>query len=68
MKINESLIGREFEVLVEGPSARDSGVLQGDSRCYRMMHFPGDVDQFRGELVTVRATGFHKWGLSGEIV
>ncbi|MCB0824890.1 MAG: tRNA (N6-isopentenyl adenosine(37)-C2)-methylthiotransferase MiaB [Armatimonadetes bacterium] len=68
MEINEAQIGKEFEVLVEGASPKDPGVLQGYSRCFRMMHFAGDADRYRGELVTVRATQAYKWGLSGEIV
>lgn len=61
------LVGREFEVLVEGVSRRDPSMLQGYSRCFRMLHFKGD-SALTGELVTVRATAPHHWGLSGDIV
>jgi tRNA-2-methylthio-N6-dimethylallyladenosine synthase len=62
---NEALVGREFEVLVEGPSPKDRGVFQGYSRCFRMLHFPARPE-WTGELATVRATQAHPWGLSAE--
>lgn len=67
LEINESLVGREFEVLVEGVSHKNPGMLQGYSRCFRMMHFRGE-ESLKGSLVTVKATGSHMWGLSGELV
>ncbi len=65
---NEAQIGREFEVLVEGPSPKTAGVLQGYSRCFRMMHFAGDAEKLRGEIVQVRATGSRLWGLEAELI
>jgi tRNA-2-methylthio-N6-dimethylallyladenosine synthase len=67
-EINESLVGQEFEVLVEGPTPKNPGLLQGYSRCFRMIHFAGDADQLRGETVTVRTTQSHLWGFYGEII
>lgn len=64
LEINEAQVGREFEVMVEGPSPKDPGRLQGYTRCFRMTHFSGDADKLRGELVTVRAEHAHPWGLS----
>lgn len=66
-EINESLIGQTFEVLVEGVSPRNSSVLQGYSREWRMMHFAGDASMV-GQLVNVKATEAHHWGLAGTIV
>lgn len=65
-KINETLVGQVFEVLVEGPSHRNPGTLQGYSREFRMVHFPGSAS-LRGQLVKVRAKEAHQWGLKGEI-
>ena len=64
---NEEQIGREFEVLVDGPSRRDPTRLQGYTRCFRMMHFAGSVE-LKGQLVTLRATEPHHWGLSGRVI
>jgi len=63
-EINETLVGKEFEVLVEGPSHKNPGLLQGYTREFKMMHFPGDAS-LRGQLVRVNAVEPHLWGLSG---
>lgn len=64
---NAACIGRQHEVLVEGKSPKNPGLLQGYSREFRMVHFPGDV-AMTGNLVTVKATASHLWGLSGDPV
>ncbi len=64
--INEALVGQTFEVLVEGTSPKRPELLQGYSREFRMMHFPGDAS-LRGSLVQVTATEAHPWGLSGRL-
>ncbi|MFI5386812.1 MAG: tRNA (N6-isopentenyl adenosine(37)-C2)-methylthiotransferase MiaB [Fimbriimonadales bacterium] len=65
-EINESYVGRDLEILVEGPSPKNSTLLQGFSREFKMVHFAGP-DQLRGRTVTVRATKSHLWGLSAEL-
>ncbi len=65
-EINETFIGRELEVLVEGPSPKNSSLLQGFSREFKMVHFPGS-ETLRGEIVRIKATASHLWGLSGEL-
>ncbi len=64
---NLSWIGREVEVLVEGPSPKNPEVLQGYSREFRMVHFPGPVAR-TGRLARVRVVGSALWGLKGELV
>jgi tRNA-2-methylthio-N6-dimethylallyladenosine synthase len=66
-EINESLVGKVFEVLVEGPSSKNPELLQGYTREFKMMHFPGDASR-NGRIAKVRATESHLWGLSGELV
>lgn len=63
---NAACVGRTFEVLVEGRSAKNPDLLKGYSREFRMMHFPGSPDLV-GKLVQVEATASHLWGLSGQI-
>jgi tRNA-2-methylthio-N6-dimethylallyladenosine synthase len=65
-EINESLLGRVMEVLVEGPSQKNPGLMKGYSREFKMMHFEAPASTV-GHLVHVRATGAHLWGLSGEL-
>jgi tRNA-2-methylthio-N6-dimethylallyladenosine synthase len=62
---NASLVGKEFEVLVEGPSPKNPAVYQGYSRCFRMLHFPAKPE-WTGEVAAFRATASHLWGLSAE--
>ncbi|MBV6459338.1 MAG: tRNA-2-methylthio-N(6)-dimethylallyladenosine synthase [Fimbriimonadaceae bacterium] len=64
---NSRLVGQEFEVLVEGRSPKDPNLLQGYTREFKMMHFAGSTDQI-GQLVKVRATEAHLWGLSGRVL
>ncbi len=66
LQINEGLVGSTAEVLIEGVSAKNPGMLQGYSREFRMVHFPGSVER-AGRLARVRVTGGHHWGLSGEL-
>jgi tRNA-2-methylthio-N6-dimethylallyladenosine synthase len=66
-EINESLVGQVFEVLVEGVSPKNPSVLQGYTREFKMMHFPGDASR-AGRIARVRATESHLWGLRGELV
>jgi tRNA-2-methylthio-N6-dimethylallyladenosine synthase len=65
-EINETFVGRELEVLVEGPSPKNPSLLQGFSREFKMVHFPGRSD-LRGATVRVKATKSHLWGLSAEL-
>jgi tRNA-2-methylthio-N6-dimethylallyladenosine synthase len=66
-EINAAMIGQTTEVLVEGPSPKNPSHLQGYSREFRMVHFPGSPDR-AGRLAPVRVTEGHVWGLSGELV
>jgi tRNA-2-methylthio-N6-dimethylallyladenosine synthase len=63
---NTSLIGRRFEVLVDGTGRLDNGLLKGRTRCNRIVHFQGPAN--RGDLLQVRITRAHPHSLTGEIV
>jgi tRNA-2-methylthio-N6-dimethylallyladenosine synthase len=67
LEINTSLVGRAFEVLVEGRSPKNPDLLQGFSREFKMLHFPGPAELI-GRLVSVEATAAHLWGLSGKVL
>ncbi len=64
---NKSFIGREFEVMVEGPSSRNKAVLQGYSREFVMCHFGGSPDLL-GQIVKVRATEGSLYGVAAELI
>jgi tRNA-2-methylthio-N6-dimethylallyladenosine synthase len=63
-------VGRHEEVLVEGPSKRDPGVLTGRTGQNKLVHFPppaaGTVPA--GAYATVRVTGAARHHLTGELV
>jgi len=66
-EINQSQVGRVFEVLVEGPSQKDPTKLAGFTRENKMMHFVGSPDLI-GRIVKVRADEAHLWGFYGTVV
>lgn len=67
LDVNGAWVGQTVEVLVERPSPKNPGVLQGYSREFKMVHFAGDSGCI-GSLVTVRIERAHPWGLSGAVV
>ena len=67
LDINAGYVGRTLEVLTEGQSPRNPLMLQGYSREFKMIHFPGSVER-AGRLAQVKIVGSHIWGLSGELV
>jgi tRNA-2-methylthio-N6-dimethylallyladenosine synthase len=74
---HEARVGRVEEVLVEGPSKRDPGVLTGRTTQNKLVHFAGPLDPTRlgerralpvGTFADVRITAGHPHHLSGELV
>jgi len=74
-KKNRALIGREFSVLVEGPSADSELVWQArlstqapeiDGVCY--ISDPGESPLHAGEIRRMRITEAHDYDLTGELV
>jgi tRNA-2-methylthio-N6-dimethylallyladenosine synthase len=64
---NEARVGREFEVLVEGPSESGPGLFTGYTRENKTCHLPGHPGLV-GRTVRVRATRGAQWGFFGEPV
>jgi tRNA-2-methylthio-N6-dimethylallyladenosine synthase len=63
-RTNERLVGREVEILCEGPSRTNASRLTGRTRTNKIVVFEGD-DELAGELVDVRverANGFSLYG------
>lgn len=65
-EINCGEAGKVFEVMVEGPSEKDTRLRKGLTRHFKTMHFPGDVQP--GEIVHVVAEEPHMWGFYGNVV
>lgn len=66
-ELNAAMVGKEVEVLVEGPSPKRRDLLQGYSREFKMVHFAGSPNR-TGRIARVRVTQGHLWGLSGELL
>jgi tRNA-2-methylthio-N6-dimethylallyladenosine synthase len=64
---NEALLGRDFEVLVEGPTGELPGQYTGLTRTNKTVNFPAR-EGLVGSLVPVRTTAAHQWGLLGEML
>lgn len=65
-EINQELLGREVEVLVEGPSKTDPEVWSGRTRTNKIVVFPGQARP--EELQVIRITEAGTWTLFGELV
>jgi len=65
-EINDSGVGKVYEVLVEGISPKDPTRVTGLTRQHKTVNFPGSADLI-GKLVQVRVTQGHMYGFVGEI-
>jgi tRNA-2-methylthio-N6-dimethylallyladenosine synthase len=63
---NEALLGKTVEVLTEGPSKTDPGVMTGRTRGSKTVNFTGEGIK-AGDLVMVDITEAKTWSLSGRI-
>ena len=61
-------IGRTEEVLIEGPSRKNPGVVSGRTRQYKLVHFPSDTPIRAGSYVSVRIDTAAPHHLGGEMV
>ena len=63
---NEEYLGRVEEVLVEGPSTKGGGVLEGRCESSKIVNFKGD-ESLIGTYVKVKVTEAMTWSLNGEV-
>jgi len=64
---NKFWVGKEVEVLVEGTSKKDVGMLEGRTRHNKMVIFKDDKT-LTGELVRVKIKQAGCWALKGELI
>lgn len=71
LESNRSLVGTCTDVLFEGPSKRDSGVLTGRTPGNKVTHVPvpsgSAADDFGGRILPVTITDAQTWFLDGEL-
>lgn len=63
---HEARVGRIEEVLIEGPSKKDPGVISGRTRQNKLVHFPATGPLRAGSYATVLVTGAAPHHLRGE--
>lgn len=66
-EINHNLLGREFEVLVEGLSKNSLRTYTGRTRTNKIVNFKGNSDLV-GKLVNVKIEKIQTWSLEGKII
>src|SRR5581483_3630879 len=66
-KQREALLGQDLEVLVECKNSKDSNFLNGRTRTWRKVIFPGS-DELIGTLQKVRVHSFSHETMIGELV
>lgn len=64
---NAGLVGREYDVLIEGPAIREKGMMQGYTPCYRLIRMAASPERV-GRIARVRTTHSHQWGMTAELV
>ncbi|MBQ9915199.1 MAG: MiaB/RimO family radical SAM methylthiotransferase, partial [Clostridia bacterium] len=66
-EINDACLGREYELLVEGESKTDKGMLTGRTPGGKIVNFPKADNVKAGDYVTVIITKTNTWSLFGEL-
>ena len=66
-EINQEQVGKEFEVLIESQTKKNKAVVQGFSRCFRLIQLEASPDRI-GRTAKVRATKGLRAGLVAELV
>lgn len=67
-EINENYFGKTVELLVEGESKTDPGVLTGRTSEGKIVNFLDDGETCAGDFVNVKITKVGTWSLTGERV
>ncbi len=65
-ELNEPLLGKTVEILVEGPSKNSIHTLTGRTRTNKIVNLKGGTD-LAGRLVHVKITGTGTWSLDGSL-
>ena len=64
----EREVGKELQVLVEGPSHKDPERWSARTRNNKLVHFPRGARDISGKFVRVHITAAGSWSLRGELL
>jgi len=67
MRFQENCLGQVYDVLVEGPYAKDASLMTGAAENYLPFVFPRD-DRLRGHVVRMRVTQVSRGKVLGKIL
>ena len=65
MRKNHALVGKQVEILCEGPSRNNPDTLSGRTRTNKIVIIEGNAERFTGQLFDVRidaCTGYTLYG------
>ena len=60
------MVGNVYDILVDGPSKTDEGMLSGYTETNKIVHFKGDISLV-GKIIKVKIIESHTYSLIGEI-
>ena len=63
----DKMVGNTYDVLVDGVSKTDKGMLSGYTETNKLVHFKGDISLV-GTIVPVKIIDSHTYSLIGELV
>lgn len=63
---SDEMLDKIYDVLVEGPSKKDPGMLSGYTESSKLVHFKGPAE-LRGHIVPVRILESHAFSMMGEL-
>lgn len=64
---SNAMVGNTYDILVDGVSKTDKGMLSGYTETNKLVHFKGDVSLV-GSIIKVKIKESHTYSLIGEIV
>ena len=67
LEINTGLLGKNLEVLVEGPSRTDTSVWTGRTRTNKIVLWDRSGAEAPGDLASIKITHPQTWVLKGEL-
>ena len=67
VKYSEDMVGKVFDVLVEGVSEKNSEMLSGYTEKNKLVHFKGDLSLV-GKIVKVKILESHTYSMIGELI
>ena len=67
LSINQEMLDKSFEIMIEGPSKNDPSFLSGRTDGNKIVIFKGDKNATEGQMRRVKITEARTWNLIGEL-